>query len=111
MRPLLLLLGVGLAVLWAVGWSVGIPAWLAWLEFVGAIWAVGVGIIPGPSRALSNGSAFVIGGGLMVLWFVALATHVGAWVTWWTFAFGVAFLVAAAIGVRPSALAHRPSHA
>jgi hypothetical protein len=46
-------------------------------------------------QALISGGEFVAAG---VLWIIALATRHNAWLSWWTFAFAIAFLAVAVVG-------------
>ncbi len=111
MKAVMIVLAIALGILWIAGLSAGASGWLVWLDFVGALWALGAGIAPDRRGTLSNGSAFAIGVGLLVLWIIGLGVHATIWMAWWTFAFGVAFIIAGAVGARSTSAIGRPSHA
>lgn len=103
-------LGVGLVVLWIAG--LGNPAaasWLSWLDGVAAFCAF---LISGLTVKDSERTRMIAGPVflslfLFTLWVIGLATQTVAWQTWWTFAFGAAFLfvgisMGSARAVRPS---------
>lgn len=100
MRPIVILLGVGLFILGLVG--VQAVPWLGWLDAVLGL----VAIIGGSIGGKATGTAWVagpaaLGAGALALWIIALAVNASTSLAWWTFAFGVAFLLCAA--ARPSA--------
>jgi hypothetical protein len=96
-------LAAGLALastaLWLAAFARGGPVWLTWLDAIAALFAFGtIGLTPdGPLAGLVAGACFLMAaGGLGILWLVALSTAAPAWLAWWNFGLGCAFLVAAA---------------
>lgn len=111
MRAGLIILGLALGLLWVVGLSAGAASWLVWLDFVAAVIALLAGLIPQSAASALKGAPFFVGIGLLVLWIIALASAVVPWMTWWTFAFGIAFLLLGIWGMAreaPSGM-RRPS--
>jgi hypothetical protein len=87
-------LGIGLAILWLVGLQYHASSWLTWLNGVAALGSFGIALMPAstpPARLAS--SPIVMAMALFVLWIVALAVGAEAWLAWWTFAFGAAFML------------------
>jgi hypothetical protein len=111
MRAVNIVLGVALGILWLAGLNAGVAPWLVWLDFIVALAAIAVGVVPAATRAEGayRASDVAFGVVLLALWIVALAAGVTSWMAWWTFAFGIAFLVAGASapGIE---LPLRPSH-
>ena len=105
-RGLSLFLGIGLVILWVCGIHQHGTVWLTWLD---GLCAVGGLIIAanngeGKERLTVASYTLALAGGLGLLWLVGLATRREAWLTWWTFAFGCAYL---ALGVA-GRLTERP---
>jgi len=115
MRGISLLLAVCLAILWACGLNLHATAWLTWLV---ALCAVG-GLVVASSgdEEHRHGAAYgslAVAGGLGVLWIVGLATRREAWLVWWIFGFGCAYLVVAIGGLvaeHPRVVRHERPHA
>jgi energy-converting hydrogenase Eha subunit E len=113
MRGVNLVLGVALFVLAVVGVRTGIPPWLLSLVFLIALGALTTALAPARSMALIRALDLGLGSALVVSWLLAIAASVASWFAWWTFAFGVAFLIVGvgAAGIeRESARLSRPSY-
>lgn len=101
-------LGAGLIVLWLVGLGNHATPWLSWLVAVGGLVGLGIGAAVSGSTSTNRGFAMPVGApiglaiALFVVWIVALSVGASAWMAWWTFAFGCAFLILGllAIGER-----------
>lgn len=93
MRVGMMALAVGLGILWVVGMAEGAVSWLVWLDFVAALAAMAVPLLPERGGASLKAPPFVLAFGVGLLWVFALATGVRSSLTWWNFAFAVAFLV------------------
>jgi hypothetical protein len=99
MRPVIAILGIGMIILGLFG--LGQSAWLGWLDvIVGIVALVSSGALGRADRSMVVGSSVGLGIAALVLWIVALSAGVVAWLTWWTFAFGVAFILASFV-TRP----------
>ncbi|MGZ3697713.1 MAG: hypothetical protein ACXWP5_06325, partial [Bdellovibrionota bacterium] len=92
-RNISVVLGIGLAVLWAVG--LGSPdatGWLTWMDGVGAVCAF---IVASGGRTYGRAQTatgfFGMAVGLFALWIIGLATGATPWLSWWTFGFACAF--------------------
>ncbi|HSN31371.1 MAG TPA: hypothetical protein VLU41_01700 [Ideonella sp.] len=107
-RGISMVLAVGLVVLWIVGLGQHSTAWLTWLDGLAALFgfAVAAGIAPGVTRAAAAGAPISLAVGLASLWIIGLATHAAAWLTWWTFAFSVAYLL---VGISAGAQRQVPT--
>jgi energy-converting hydrogenase Eha subunit E len=122
MRGVNLVLGVALFVLSVIGVRAGLAPWLLSLTFLIAIGALVTALAPARSVAVTRGLDLAIGSALVVTWLVAVAASVESWFAWWTFAFGIVFLIvgvgAAGIEREAARLSHpsyperpsRPSH-
>ena len=107
-RGISVALSVGLVILWIVGLGQHATGWLTWLDGLGALFgfAIAAGVAPGITRAAASGSPIALAVGLGVLWIIGLATHAEAWLSWWTFAFAVAFLL---VGIGAGAQGRAPT--
>lgn len=112
MRGVNLVLGVALVVLGVIGVRAGLAPWPLSLVFLIALGALTTALAPahsvGTTRALDLG----IGSALVVTWLLAIGASVASWFAWWTFAFGIAFLIVGvgAAGIeRETARFSRPS--
>jgi hypothetical protein len=102
-KLLLAILGIGMLVL---GWAgIGSIPWLGWFDV-----AVGsVAIIMAFAFVRAHGGhgatvgTLVLAGVTAIVFIVAMAIEGSSWLSWWTLAFSVAFLVASgeSRGVRP----------
>lgn len=103
MRTGMILLGIGLGLLWLVGLGYQATPWLTWGNLVAALLSLGTGLLPNSAVSALKASPFTLGGLLVVLWIVGLASGASLWLTWWTFVFGVAYLLfgVATLGERP----------
>ncbi len=99
-RGISVALAIGLVILWIVGIGQHATAWLTWLDGLGALFgfAIAAGVAPGVTRAAAAGGPVALAIGLFILWIIGLATHAEVWLTWWTFAFAVAFLIVGVAG-------------
>ena len=97
------ILGVGLVVLWIVGVNHAATSWLTWMDgLAGLVSFVVAALAPSEPGRASAGGPGVIGFALIGLWIVGMATRATGWLTWWTFAFGCAYVVVAMASMRPS---------
>ncbi len=94
-RGISVALAIGLVILWIVGLGDHATAWLTWLDGLGALFgfALAAGIVPGVSAAAAAAGPIALAIGLGILWIIGLATNASMWLTWWTFAFAIAFLL------------------
>lgn len=115
LRASLVALGIAMVLLWIVGLVDNATPWVVWLGGVAAVLTfllvpvtrddVGpIGVSLGPN---------LIGLGLLAVFIVAEVTHASAWITWFTFAFSVGYLMLAAFAFmvrafEPSAESRRP---
>lgn len=93
MRAGLIVLGIALGILWLAGLSAQANSWLVWLDFAVAALSILTASIPTLMPNTLKASPFGFGTALLVLWVVGLSTHASYWMTWWTFGFGVAYLL------------------
>lgn len=99
MKPLVVALSIGFLILGIAGVVAPTVLWLSWLvSIAGALGTLAAFFTPSSTRYGESGIAGAEGVAAGVLWIIALATRHHGWMTWWTFAFGVAFLVVAAAG-------------
>lgn len=110
MRPVNLVLGVGLGVLWLAGLRAGVEGWLVWFDFAVALAAIVSALVPARAPGMIRAADSSFGAILLALWLLALAVGVTSWMAWWTFAFGVAFLIVAVGAPGIYAEVGRPSH-
>jgi hypothetical protein len=110
MRPVNLVLGLGLGVVWMAGLRAGVEGWIVWLDFAVALAALAVALIPSRAPGVIRAADTSFGVVLLALWLLALAVGVVSWMAWWTFAFGVAFLFGAVGAPGIYAEIGRPSH-
>jgi hypothetical protein len=100
LRAALVSLAVATLLLWLVGLVDDATSWMVWLNGVAAI--LTLLLVPvtrdnvGP-LGVSLGPA-LIGVGLIVMFLVGLATGASAWLTWFTLAFGLGYLMFAGFG-------------
>lgn len=112
-RGISLVLAIGLVILWIVGLSQHATGWMTWLDGLGALiaFAIAAGVTATMSRAALATGPVALAIGLGVLWIIGLATHASLWLSWWTFAFAVAFLVLGiGAGVQPERVDLQPPH-
>ncbi len=96
MKPVVAALGIGILILGLFGLAQ--EAWLGWLEIV-----IGVLAIAGSVVRLRQSEAYtavVLGMVTLLLWIVALAAGVAAWLTWLTFLFGIALVLSSPLITR-----------
>lgn len=107
-RGISVVLGVGLVVLWILGLSQHATGWMTWLDGLAALiaFAIAAGVTSELSRTAAATGPVALAIGLGVLWLIGLGTHAALWLTWWTFAFGVAFLL---VGIGASVQPERRS--
>jgi hypothetical protein len=95
MKALLIVLAVGYGILGLAGAASGATLWLSWLDVLVAAAALIAAFVVPPTRTAEGGIAAAAGVGAGILWIIGLATHATRALNWWTFAFGVAFLICA----------------
>jgi hypothetical protein len=99
MRPLSIVCGIGLVILWLVGLGSATSApWLTWLNALGAIMSFVVASSVQTRTAAIN-TAVGTSIGLFALWIIGLSTDGLAYQNWWTFVFACLMGVAALLGV------------
>lgn len=96
MKPVLAVLGIGIIILGFFG--ITRVAWLGWLEVVVGVLALVASAARVPRSTEYSG--VVLGIATLILWVIALAGGVVGWLTWLTFLFGVAFILASPIANR-----------
>jgi hypothetical protein len=107
-RIMAIVLGIGLGIFWLVelaspGFTdsiVGSSAvrWITWLDLLVVVWAFSIAAMNAPDvRKKTPRGMYGLAGVLLVLWMVGLTSSAPLWITWWNFAFAVAFLVAGII--------------
>jgi hypothetical protein len=97
------ILGAGLVVLWIVGLNQGATMWLTWLLGIAGLTSIVIAaMLPAPHGREGAKPPAGVGFVLFAFWILAVATHATAWLTWWTFAFGLGYLGIAAIEARQS---------
>lgn len=102
MKPVLAILGIGMIILGLIGIST--VAWLGWIDFgLGVAALVAAGLLKDEQRAASIVTEAAFGIAALALWIIGLAVGATPWLVWWTFAFGVAFLLIAAAPAPPVA--------
>lgn len=102
MKAILAVLGVGMIILGLVG--IGSVAWLGWIDVgLGVVALIASGVLRGDQRASNVAVEAGLGLAALALWVAGLAVGATAWLVWWTFAFGVAFLILAAAPASPPA--------
>ena len=97
-----IVLGAGLVILWLVGLGNNSTGWLTWLDGVAALcaFAIAAAVIPEKvGLGARAGAPVALSLGLFVLWILALSVGATAWLAWWTFAFGCAFLILGLVAV------------
>jgi hypothetical protein len=95
-RGISVALGVGLIILWIVGMSSHAVPWLTWLDGLGGLMGIVMGISVLQVGRTGVAAWGLLALGLYVLWIVGLASGRGMWLAWWTFGFACAFLILAA---------------
>lgn len=102
MKPVLAILGIGMIILGLIG--IGTSAWLGWIDFgLGILALIAAGLIREDQRPATIISEAFFGIACLALWIIGLVVGIAAWLVWWTFAFGVAFLLVAAAPAPPTA--------
>ena len=91
-----LIIGVGLALLWAIGLGLDRHASLLWFNAVAAIIAFSIGGLIQDEHDPANGVGLaILGLGLAALWIVGIASRQPTWAVWAQFPFAVACLAVA----------------
>jgi len=98
-------IGLGLALLWAVGLGLRPHATLLWFDAVAALIAFAIGGLVDETGEHNPANAFgpaMLGLGLAALWIVGIASSQPSWAAWLNFPFAVACLAVAvmAVGTR-----------
>lgn len=101
MKPVLAILGIGMIILGLIG--IGTVAWLGWIDFgLGVLALIAAALLREDQRPSSIISEAFFGIAALALWIIGLVVGAAAWLVWWTFAFGVAFLLVAAAPAAPT---------
>jgi hypothetical protein len=102
-------LGAGLVVLWIIGLNQGATMWLTWLLGLAGLTSIVVAaMLPAEHGREGAKPPALVGFSLFALWILAVASRATPWLTWWTFALGVAHLAIATVEIRQTAHAlHR----
>jgi hypothetical protein len=93
MRAGLIILGLALGILWIVGLSNHVAAWLVWTVFCVAVASLLLGLVPTEVPSAVMASPVALGIALLVLWIIGLAAGTTTWMVWWTFGFGIAYVL------------------
>jgi len=102
MKPVLAVLGIGMIILGLVG--IGSVAWLGWIDVgLGVLALLAAGVLRDEQRTGSLMAEGALGLASLALWVIGLSVGATPWLVWWTFAFGVAFLLVAAAPAPPVA--------
>jgi|SRR6478752_1896922 len=107
-------IGLGLALFWAIGLGLNPHATMLWFSAVAAIFAFTIASVADetehrPANALGPG---LLGLGLAVLWIVGVASRAPGWVSWLNFLFAIASFAVAAMAVSGRQIhIHGHSHA
>src|SRR5262245_37950227 len=103
MRPLMLLLGIGVAAVWLLGLDRGATAWMVWIDLAAALASIASAGLPprdGEPTEAALAVPFVLAGTLMMVWLLGLALRAPRWLAWSNFAFGLAYgLLGVAVGM------------
>jgi hypothetical protein len=99
------IIGLGLALLWAVGLGLRPHATLLWFDALAAVIAFSIAALVDESGEHNPANAFapaLLGLGLAVVWIIGMASSQPAWAAWLNFPFAVACLALAvmAVGTR-----------
>ena len=93
-----LIIGVGLALLWAIGLGLDRHASLLWFDAVAAVIAFGIaGLVQDEHNPASSFGPAMLGLGLAALWIVGIASRQPTWAVWAQLPFAVACLAVAAM--------------
>src|SRR5262249_34500726 len=109
MRPGLLGLGIGLGILWLAGLSAHAAPWLVWINFVIAVLSILTAAAPATGPSLVKVTPFLYGVALLLLWIIGLGVRASYWMVWWTFAFGIVYLIYGVAASRPEQHIGRPA--
>jgi hypothetical protein len=109
-------IGLGLALLWAIGLGLNSHATMLWFNAVAAIVAFGIAALVEEREGEHNpANAFgpaLLGLGLAVLWVVGVASHEPRWVSWLNFLFALACFAVAIMALSGREVhIHSHSHA
>jgi hypothetical protein len=101
-------LGLALAIFWAIGLKENHGATALWFDAVAALVAFGTAALlsqpeQNPSRAIPPA---LIGIGLAVVWLGGMSGHQPGWANWLNFAFAAAFLTVAVSALMQPRLVH-----
>ncbi len=97
-RSASIVLGVAMTIVWLLGMNQHATGWLTWLDGAAALGAFAVaGAVRADSGVTLSRGAVVLSTGLFAIWAAGLMRHTEGWLTWWTFAFGVGFLLVGAL--------------
>ncbi len=94
-RGVAFIIGLFLLAVWIAGLSLHTTPWITWLDFVGGIIAVVMGVAPLQRGGVGTlaGLPVVVAIGLFAMWIVGLAIHVEPWIAWCTFGAACALLL------------------
>jgi hypothetical protein len=75
--------------------------WMGWIDLaIGVVALISSGALGRTPRSTTMATQIGLGIAALVVWVVALSVGAVAWLTWWTFAFGVAFVLSSFVS-RP----------
>jgi hypothetical protein len=109
-RAILLAFGLALLLLWLVGLVDHATWWMAWLDGITALAAIGLAALvtkdSGPITT-AIGPA-LLGTALLALFIVGIATRSSAWIVWFNLAYAVGLLSFAALAFTARSLEVQP---
>jgi hypothetical protein len=110
MKQLVVALSIGYGILGLVGVLSRAVPWLSWLNLIiGILGVIASAQLSARRPASEGGVAGAEGIAAGVLWIIALATGHRGPMAWWTFAFGVAFIITALVSVGARRGVHAPA--
>ena len=92
------IIGLGLALLWAIGLRLSPHASMLWFDVVAAVIAFSIAVLVDDTVEHATGNALgpaLLGLGLAALWIIGVASRQPTWVAWVQFPFAVACLAVA----------------
>jgi hypothetical protein len=106
------ILGVGLTFLWIIGISTPAGGWPVWLLAIAALCALLIAFTEksAATRRIRAAGPVLLSAGLFVLFAAELRAGSALWISWWTFAFALAFLTLGIVAAvkRPRPMIRSP---